>query len=86
MLEEYAQKVPKEHSTLKLYGLVQELIRLEVDPEILTDLDDLYIESRYPGELGLLPDGKPTREDAQRFYRFAQSLHGQIRLLLEASP
>jgi HEPN domain-containing protein len=28
VLEEYAQKVPREHSTLKLYGLVQELIPL----------------------------------------------------------
>jgi len=69
---------------LKLYGLVQELIPLEVDREILTDLDDLYIESRYPGEFGLLPNGKPTREDAQRFYRFAQSLYEQIKRLLEA--
>ena len=61
VLEEYSQMVPREHSTLKLYGLVLELIPLEVDREILTDLDDLYIEARYPGELGLLPDGKPAR-------------------------
>jgi HEPN domain-containing protein len=84
VLEEHMQKVPREHSTLKLYGLVKELIPLKVDREILTDLDDLYIESRYPGELGLLPNGKPTREDAQRFYRFAQSLYGQIKRMLEA--
>jgi len=84
VLEEYARRVPKEHSTLKLYGLVRDLIPLEVDRDILTDLDDLYIESRYPGELGLLPNGKPTREDAQRFHRFAQSLYEQIRQMLEA--
>jgi HEPN domain-containing protein len=84
VLEEYTQKVPREHSTLKLYGLVRELISLEVDREILTDLDDLYIESRYPGEFGLLPNGKPTREDAQRFYQFAQSLCRQVKQMLEA--
>jgi HEPN domain-containing protein len=84
VLEEYTPKVPREHSTLKLYGLVRELISLEVDREILTDLDDLYIESRHPGELGLLPNGKPTGEDAQRFYRFAQSLHDRIKRILEA--
>ena len=39
----------------------------------------------YPGELGLLPNGKPTREDAQRFHRFAQSLHDQIKRVLEAA-
>jgi len=84
VLEEHAQRVPREHSTLKLYGLVQEQIPLEVDREILTDLDDLYLESRYPGELGLLPDGKPTRPDAERFYRFALSLYEQVKRLLEA--
>jgi HEPN domain-containing protein len=74
VLEEHSRKVPKEHSTLKLYGLVKELIPLEADTEILTDLDDLYIEARYPGELGLLPNGKPTRADAQEFYDCAKSL------------
>lgn len=84
VLEEYTQKVPREHSTLKLYGLVRDLISLEVDSEMLTDLDNLYIESRYPGELGLLPNGKPTGEDAQRFHRFAQSLHDRIKGTLQA--
>lgn len=84
VLEEHAPKVPREHSTLKLYGLARELISLEVDREILTDLDGLYLESRYPGELGLLPNGKPTGEDAQRFYHFAQTLHDQIKRILEA--
>ena len=84
VLEEYAQKVPREHSTLKLYGLVRDLISLEVDSEMLTDLDNLYIESRYPGELGLLPNGKPTREDAHRFYHFARTLHDEIKRILEA--
>jgi HEPN domain-containing protein len=83
VLEEYAERVPREHSTLKLYGLVREFIPLEVDSDILTDLDDLYIDARYPGELGLLPNGKPTCKDAQRFYHLALSLHEQVRQTLE---
>ena len=82
VLEEHAKKVPKEHSTLKLYGLAKEWIPFEVDMEILTDLDGLYIESRYPGELGLLPNGKPTLADAQQFYAFAQSVYRQIKRML----
>jgi HEPN domain-containing protein len=84
VLEEGEQRVPREHSTLKLYGLIREHIPFEVDRGILTDLDDLYIESRYPGALGLLPNGRPTREDAERFYRFAQNLYQQIGQTLEA--
>jgi HEPN domain-containing protein len=83
VLEEHSKKVPKEHSTLKLYGLVRELIPLEVDMEILTDLDDLYIESRYPGELGLLPNGKPTRAEAQQFYDCAKSIYERVRRILD---
>jgi HEPN domain-containing protein len=60
LLEEFAGKVPKEHSVIKLHKMVAEFIRLDVDDDILTDFDELYIESRYPGELGLLQNGKPT--------------------------
>ncbi len=78
VLEEYSTKVPREHSTLKLYGMVRELVQIEVDGEILTDLDDLYIGARYPGELGLLPYGKPTCADARRFYEFAKGVQEQV--------
>lgn len=82
VLEEHSKKVPKEHSTLKLYGLIQGLVTLAVDMDILTDLDDLYIDARYPGELGLLPDGKPTSADAQQFYECAQDIYEQVRRVL----
>ncbi len=41
-------------------------------------LDDLYIESRYPSELGLLPSGKPTPAEAREFFETAKSLFDQI--------
>ena len=65
VLEEHSKKVPKEHSTLKLYGL-----------------DDLYIEARYPGELGLLPNGKPSLVDAQQLYDFARNVYEQVKRTL----
>ncbi len=36
------------------------------------------IDSRYPGEFELLPDGKPTIEDAGEFYQFAQNIHTSV--------
>ena len=47
----------------------REFSRLTICP---TSLDSLYIEARYPGELGLLPDGRPTIDDARRFYEYAK--------------
>ena len=35
-------------------------------------MDAVYIEARYPGEMGLLPTGKPTTEEATELYRFAE--------------
>ena len=78
VLEEHSKKVPKDHSTLRLYGLVRESIPLNIDIGVLTDLDDLYIESRYPGELGLLPAGKPTLADVQEFFEVAKSIYDQM--------
>lgn len=42
-------------------------------------LDELYIESRYPGDFGLLPSGKPTQQDAQEFYDFAKSIYKMVK-------
>jgi HEPN domain-containing protein len=78
VIEEHAGKVPKDHSTLRLYGLVRGLMAVEVDVGLLTDLDNLYIDSRYPGELGLLPCGKPTVEDAREFSEAAHRIHSLI--------
>ncbi len=82
VLEEHSRKVPKEHSTLKLYGLVRDRAPLDMDVQVLADLDGLYIESRYPGESGLLPNGKPTLADAQQFYDCARYVYEQVKRML----
>lgn len=79
ILEEHSKKIPKDHSTLRLYGLIKELMAAEVDTGTLTDLDDLYIESRYPGNLGLLPNGKPALADARQFLEVAEAIYNRIR-------
>lgn len=74
ILEHTGNRVPKEHSTLKLYGMVKDQLPEEIEPDFLTDFDDLYIEARYPGDLGLLSHGKPTVDEAQEFYAVAQNI------------
>ena len=75
LLEFQAKRVPKEHSTIRLYSLVRDVFDLQIDDGILIDFDDLYIESRYPGDLGLLPDGKPTLKNAEEFYSMAKKIY-----------
>jgi HEPN domain-containing protein len=82
LLELQNRPVPKEHSTIRLYGLVAEVLNVELDRDILTDLDDLYINARYPGELGLLPHGRPTLEDARQFYHFAADVYREVQEII----
>lgn len=76
ILEDALISVPKVH---KLETLVSKInITLELHPDILTTLDLLYIESRYPGDMGLLPNGKPTLANAKEFYNEAENIFNQV--------
>jgi HEPN domain-containing protein len=79
MLENAGKRVPKEHSTLKLYGLVKNELPADIEIDMLTDLDDLYIEARYPGDLGLLPNGKPSPDEASEFFELAQYIFDVVK-------
>jgi HEPN domain-containing protein len=82
-LEEYESGVPKIHSLLTLHGMVKEIFDFDFDEDILDKLDKLYIDARYPSELGLLPYGKPTTEDVREFYKFAIDVQSKIKSFLE---
>ena len=69
-------KVPKQHDLLKLSHILSN--ELQVDEDTLDTLNELYIDSRYPSEMGLLPNGKPTLEEAREFYNFAREIFEKI--------
>jgi HEPN domain-containing protein len=83
--EEYELDIPKIHSLTRLHTLLDSKIEIE-NYALLHLLDKLYIDSRYPGELGLLPDGKPTHEDAKEFFEFAQKIFYDVCKKLEIDP
>ncbi len=73
--EERSLDLPKIHKLKTLASRVDiDLSSFENGEDHLHLLDELYIDSRYPGDFGLLPNGKPTLEDAQEFYMFAKSI------------
>jgi HEPN domain-containing protein len=77
LIEEYELDIPKIHKLTKLSKILKHKIVIE-NTELLTKLDELYIGSRYPGDMGLLPNGKPTLEDAQEFYDFALDMESKL--------
>jgi HEPN domain-containing protein len=80
IMENASISVPRVH---KLENIVSKInIELDFNIEILETLDLLYIESRYPGDMGLLPDGKPTLKDVEEFYDVAKDIFNQACALL----
>lgn len=78
VLEDSGCDVPKTHDLIRLYDLIPEEIYLAVNDGLLQVISDLYIETRYPGAFGLMPDGKPSLENVKEFYEFAKEVHATV--------
>jgi HEPN domain-containing protein len=83
LIEEYELGHIRVHNLARLFEIVRPKAAFEVEVVLIEKLDKLYIDARYPGELGLLPDGKPTRADAQQFYACAKSIYEQVERVLK---
>lgn len=83
VLEETRVEFPKVHKLQTLFAILPEKFRQDYDLVLIKTLDGLYIEARYPGELGLLPNGKPSLADAKKFFAYAQEFHARMTQSLE---
>lgn len=79
VLEEKEAKVPRIHDIITLKGKIEKYIRPDIDQELFDQLNELYIDSRYPTDLGLLPDGKPSKKIADKFFSMATEIHTNIK-------
>ncbi len=75
IIEENNLQLPRIHSLSRLYGTVQNIIIFEVNQEMLQKSDTVYTTSRYPSDLGLIPEGKPSIKLAQQLYEFAKNIY-----------
>ena len=84
VMEEKNIAVRKIHNLVTLYSNILTYVSSDIDEDLLKTLDSLYTEARYPGELGLLPNGKPSLEDARTFYLEAKRFHASVKKALES--
>lgn len=85
VMEEYGIDLVKIHNLERLFAIVKNHVKIDVDIVLIEKMDKLYIDSRYPADFGLLPDGKPTIEDAEEFYDAASSVYEVVKTNLEKS-
>jgi len=78
--EEHDLDVPKVHDLIFLYKFIKKNTgtKLNLDEDRLRKLSTVYINARYPAELGLLPDGLPTEKDARCFYEIAEEVLNRV--------
>jgi HEPN domain-containing protein len=78
MSEEMDKDSIKSHDLirLQLYANIQ-LSDSEIN--LLSIINEVYIDSRYPGDLGLLPHGKPTLPEIETFIQLCDSLFNRLK-------
>ncbi len=76
LLEEHSEPIPRAHDLIRIYQIVLNRLplSLEIETDLLEELSTIYLDSRYPSDLGLLPGGKPSLGDAKRYYTQAKAL------------
>ena len=85
ILEEKEAKVPRIHDIINLKERVEKYIELNIEQEIFDQINELYIDARYPTDLGLLPNGKPSKEIANKFSKTADEIYEKIKDYLYAT-
>lgn len=74
IIEEFELGFIKTHSLETLFDKAKRKTSVDIDIQQLMLLDQLYIDARYPGEMGLLPDGKPTIQEVTIFFELAKQI------------
>ncbi len=75
IFEENELKVLRIHHLIRLYDKINEFIDYTVDEDMLEKTDTVYTETRYLGDIGMLPEGKPSIKEANEMYEFAKQIY-----------
>jgi HEPN domain-containing protein len=83
MVEEFGLASQKIHNLITLNETISSVYQFDFDEDKLGLLNKLYLDSRYPGDLGLLPNGKPSIEVAKGFQELAKEIYERINTLIK---
>ena len=75
IIEEFGIGAFKSHSLENLYEKVKHKISRSFKTDLFVLLDQLYIDARYPGGMGLLPQGKPSLAESLEFYELGIEIY-----------
>ncbi len=83
MVDEFELASQKIHNLITLNETISSVYQFDFDEDKLGLLNKLYLDSRYPGDLGLLPNGKPSIEVAKEFQKLAKEIYERINTFIK---
>lgn len=78
VIEEKDLPPMKSHDLIRLQQRTGILLE-KTETILLETINEVYIDARYPGDLGLLPMGKPTKAEVQSFISFCEHLIDKLK-------
>lgn len=85
IFELYNKQVPRLHDLRKLIKKIEKDIGtiFEFDEELIDKINQVYIDSRYPSDFGLLPEGIPAVSTVKGFLNEAEKIFNQSKHIIE---
>jgi HEPN domain-containing protein len=83
MVDEFELASQKIHNLITLNETISSIYQFDFDEDKLGLLNKLYLDSRYPGDLGLLPNGKPSTEVAKGLQELAKEIYKRINTFIK---
>jgi HEPN domain-containing protein len=75
LLIEHDINPPKTHNLLELLQIIKNnIVDIDVSVDDIKYINETYIDSRYPNEIGLLPEGLPSLEIVKGFYETTEKI------------
>lgn len=85
-LEKCFKAIIEEQGKLSIKS--HDLLRLQLNADIqlspsetilLAIINEVYIDARYPGDMGLLPHGKPTKVEVKNFIELCEVIFVRVK-------
>lgn len=78
VIEEQGKPSIKSHDLLRLQ-LNANIQLAETETILLGIINEVYIDARYPGDMGLMPHGKPTFGEVENFIHFSETIFYSVK-------
>ena len=84
IIASYEKDIIRTHNLIRLYKICEDLHseKLLIEDDWLIFLNDVYIDSRYPADFGVLPGGQPNQNDATKALKYANSIFEKLRPII----